>query len=136
MALPKIIGEATIWPPKKDADGVELTFSKSGLAVATFSAGFQKRVKDPNTDQWETKGSINLRVTAFGALAEHVAQNLNPKDRVDLVVRDVENRAYDRQDGTTGYSLEGILESVGLPREKKPNNYSGGFDSPEPNPWG
>lgn len=127
MALPNITGIATIFPTGQSEE-IELRYTPNGVAVSNFTAAFQKSVKDQN-GQWENKGKINVRVTAFGALAEHVASTLNPKDRVPITLRDVELAEFTGRDGSPGKSVQGILDTVGAPIERRDSNgYGNGGD--------
>ena len=132
MALPKIIGEATIWPASRDTKELELRFAASGTAVLNFNASFQQRKQNDSGD-WETTGQVQVRVSAFGTLAEDFVDRRSATQSVPVTIRDVQNRPYEKQDGTTGYSLEGILETFGAPRAKRSG---GNFNSPEPSPFG
>lgn len=52
----------------------ELTFGKSGTAIAKFAVVTSKRVK--NGDNWEDQDTSFWDVTAFGAMAENVCESL------------------------------------------------------------
>lgn len=126
MALPTLSGVATLFAPKRDADGFEAEFTKSGLTMTKVNLAFQKSVKD-EYDQWVPKGKINVRGVAFGPVAEYIVDKLKSKDRVNITVNDVEFQTFQKNDGGEGYSIQGIIQSVGSPiQSRNKDGYSNG----------
>lgn len=121
MALPILSGTATIFPAGK-AERITLEQTKSGTPMAKFNAAFQKAVKD-DYGQWQVKAKINVRVTAFGPLAEYVAHNYNPKDKADLQI-ETELTEFTGDDGTEVKMVSGVLRSAGAPFAPKGQSYA------------
>lgn len=88
----------------------ELKFSPNGVAFAKFSLAVTPRVK--NGDTWEDGETVWYQVVSFRALAESVTETLRKGDRVAVVGR-VQERSFERKDGTTGMVLEIEATEIG-----------------------
>lgn len=106
MPLPRIAEVARLW-----AD-VELRYTAAGKAVATVPLVFSKRIKDRDTGEWRDAGSLFVKGSAWDELGEHAAETFSKGMEV-LVVGELSQREYERNDGSKGTSLEMQVYSIG-----------------------
>ena len=97
----------------------ELKTTTSGVTVARFSIAvnrkFSKAGEQPQTDFFN--------VVAWRSAAEFVARNFK-KGRAILVSGSLQNRSWDKTDGSKGYATEIIAEEVTFV-DKKDGNTTG-----------
>lgn len=60
----------------------ELKFGPNGTAVARFTVVFNSRQLDRDTQEWKDGEPSFYQCTAFGDLAQHIAESLSKGDRV------------------------------------------------------
>lgn len=89
----------------------ELRYTQGGRGVANFTIACNKRIKNPQTEQWEDGPTTYIKVVAWQQLGENAAASLHKGDRV-CVTGTIENREYDKDDGTKGHSLEITADDV------------------------
>lgn len=77
---------------------VELRFITTGKAVATFTIATSDRKKNEQTEQWEDVSPTFFRCTAWGQLAENVAESLGRGDPV-LATGKLSQRDYETREG-------------------------------------
>ncbi len=91
-------------------DNPELRFTPNGAPVANFTLAVTPRVKDG--DGWKDGETSFLRVTAWRALAEHLADSLSKGDRV-LVYGTLRQRSWETPEGERRSTVEVQAEEVG-----------------------
>jgi single-strand DNA-binding protein len=104
MPLPTITG---LWRVGSDPD---LKFSPSGVGVCKFRA-VASSAKKEDDGSWTTTGEIWVTCIAFYELAEHCINTVVKGQQVRLVGQ-IQNREYDKDDGSKGYALEILLDAV------------------------
>ena len=87
----------------------ELKFANSGTAVTKLSLAANRRVK--KGDQWEDETSF-FNVVCFGSLAENVANSITKGVRI-VVTGELEQRSWEKEDGTKGSAVEIKAEDIG-----------------------
>lgn len=128
MPLPPIQG---IWRVGSDP---ELKFSPSGVGVCKFRAVASSAKKEAD-GSWTTTGEIWVTVIAFYELAEHCVNSVTKGQQIRLSGQ-IQNRTYDKDDGTKGYALEILADTVfpvhvkDKPAESGSSSSQGGSD-----PW-
>lgn len=92
----------------------ELRSTSDGQQVATLFLGYNygRKVEGKQPTQW-------VRVALWGKLAEAISPYLLKGKQVDAVIEDVHIRAFDKQDGTQGYNLEGKVLKIELARGQR-----------------
>ena len=70
MALPTVTGKGFLL-----SDGVELQFSKSGMAWARLPLSFRNSRKGPDGN-WTHDKAVTIDATVFGGLAEYLVGQL------------------------------------------------------------
>lgn len=106
MPLPTITATGRL------GDDVELRFTPSGKAVATFSLACNDRRKN-QTGQWEDGDTVWYRVTCWDRLAENAADQLTKGIKVTVTGRH-RLREYEK-DGQRRHSNEITAETVARP---------------------
>lgn len=124
------------------AQDPELRFGQSGKAFCNISIPDQKRRKN-DQGQWEDASATTwFRVTVFDEAAEALAGH-SKGDEVIVTGRLI-TREYQKQDGTTGSSLEVDYAKVAVVPGGRPNTQRqqgqtggwGGAQQPASDPWG
>lgn len=118
----------------------ELRFTPSGKPVANMTVAVSKRTRLPD-GTWENSDSSFFRCTAWGKLAEHVAESLTRGARVIATGR-LEIREYETQQGYRRVSAEVTLDDIGPSllfaphnRTNTPHNNAGAAGwPPQPQP--
>lgn len=132
MALPEInIINGTL------VADVELRFTNSGKAVASFRTASNSRRKNPDTGQWENGDSTFLTVNVWGELGENVAQTFQKGSKV-TVKGALKQREYEK-DGQkrTVFEVEAYEVSAPVSRFKDDGGQSqGGQRPPQGNQFG
>lgn len=77
----------------------ELRFAPSGTAVAAFTVAQTPRTLNRQTNQWDDGETIFMRVTAFGSMAENVAESVKRGTRVIATGRMQMDRWEDKEGG-------------------------------------
>lgn len=94
------------------ARDAEHSVTRSGQDMCRFNIGYTHRRKN-QAGQWEDAGTTWVNVTVFDRQAQDLAHNLRKGTGV-LVTGPVEHRQYEKRDGTTGFSLDVIADSVAI----------------------
>ena len=89
----------------------ELTFGNSGTAIAKFGLAINSRKKDAS-GEWVDGDPQFFDVTAFGELAENVAESIGKGARV-LVAGRLNYSSWETNDGDKRNKVDVIADSVG-----------------------
>lgn len=93
MSLPVVNGRGFLI-----SDGVELKFGKSGNAYARLPLSFKNTRKDQVTGQWVHDKEILIEATAFGFLAEQLAEIVTSRQELaftgEVYVEEYEGKRY------------------------------------------
>ncbi|KAA0021823.1 single-stranded DNA-binding protein [Antrihabitans cavernicola] len=120
MALPTIDGRGFII-----SDEIDFKALASGQLVANFTVAFNKSRKNEQTDEWERTHEIVVRATAWGDLAQFIADNFSSKVDIDLS-GEVYTEKFERRDGSEGSATAMVVRKVGGPVPKRDSNNGGG----------
>ena len=90
----------------------ELRFTPAGKPVANLSIASTPSRYDRNTSQWTDGTTMWMRASAWGDMAENVAESLTRGARVVAVGR-LEIREYETQQGYRRTSAEVTLDDIG-----------------------
>ena len=101
-ALITIIGNLTSDP--------ELKFLSNDVTVVKLSVAVNRKVKGRDGEYTESVSYYN--VGAFGTLAENSADSLHKGNRI-IVTGRMEQRTWDKEDGTKGTAYEIVAEAIG-----------------------
>lgn len=103
-------GEIAVSVVGNITDEPELHFTPAGRAVVSFTvASTERRNKG---GRWEDAGTTFLRVSAWGTLAQNVAESVAKGDRV-LVAGILRQRTYENGDGDKRSVFEVTADEVG-----------------------
>ena len=102
----------------------ELKFAQSGKAVAKARIAENHRGKNQQTGEWEDQGTTWHNVTAFGALAEKLAE-VSKGQRLTVQGRQ-SSRAYEK-DGEQRQWTETIADVFGVVPKRDQQQGSGGY---------
>ena len=131
MALPEInIINGTL------VADVELRFTNSGKAVASFRTASNSRRKNPDTGQWENGDSTFLTVNVWGELGENVATQFQKGSKV-TVKGALKQREYEK-DGQkrTVFEVEAYEVSAPVSRFKDDGGQPRQGSAPQGNQFG
>jgi single-strand DNA-binding protein len=99
----------------KDAD---LAYTEVGLGRSQFSLAVSHGKKNKDTGEWENT-TVWYNCTAWGQLAESVAEKVKKGQKITVVGNKLEARAYvSQQDGTPQVGLNLTLQSVDFVYER------------------
>ena len=101
----------------------EMRYTESGQGVTSFSVAENNRYKKANGEQVEETTWFNCN--AWGRLAEVCNQYLSRGSQVMIVGR-MTARTYDRNDGSTGLSLDVNVEKMQMCGSRAEGQSSGG----------
>lgn len=90
----------------KDPEPVR--FTKGGTAILNFSMATNRSVKDG--DGYKNIGTFH-RVVLYGKVAEYIYKNIQKGTKVYVDGR-LENRSWEKQDGSKAYITEIVAENV------------------------
>lgn len=93
-------------------DDPELRFTPQGAAVATFSVAVNRRVRDPETNEWKDGDASFFRVNVWRQLAENVAESLTRGTRV-VVTGFLKQRSWETPEGERRTVVEIEADEVG-----------------------
>lgn len=99
----KVVGNATRDP--------ELTFSNSGQGIAKFGVAVNTRKQDAGGN-WVDGDTDFFDITAFGTLAENVAETITKGTRVVVHGR-LKHSTWETKDGDKRSKVEVIADEVG-----------------------
>lgn len=89
----------------------ELRFTPQGKPCASLQIAVNKRVKQPD-GSWGDGPTSYYRCTAWGQLADHVAESLTKGTRV-IVQGRIEIREYETRDGQRRTAAEVQIDDIG-----------------------
>jgi single-strand DNA-binding protein len=90
----------------------ELRFTASGQPVCNFTVMTSRRVKDKQTGEWSDTDVTGWRCTAWGGLAENIAESLVRGTAVVVVGR-AQSRTWETKEGDKRTAYEVTAEAVG-----------------------
>lgn len=90
----------------------ELKFGQSGKAYARFTIATDRRELNRETNTWESKDSTFWNCTAFGVLAENVAESLTKGLAVIATGRASQEDWTDKQ-GNKRTSIKVVIDEIG-----------------------
>jgi single-strand DNA-binding protein len=91
----------------------ELRFTPAGVPVASFTVAATPRQFDKAANTWKDGQTVFLRVAAWRALGENVAESLHRGARV-IVTGRLRQSSWTGEDGTTRTAIEVDAEEVGV----------------------
>lgn len=86
--------------------------TQSGVNVASFRLASQLRRYDREQNRWNDAGTNWYTVSAWRQLGKNVAESLSKGDRI-IVTGALRIRAFERQDGSTGTSMDIDATAIG-----------------------
>ena len=116
MSLPTLTGTGRVIAEP------ELRFSAAGNAVARVRLAFNSRKKDPNSGEWVDDATFFVRGTAFGAMAEAIAETLTKGQEIVVTGR-MRTDSWEK-DGEKRSEAALLIDSIG-PNLRKTGNGSG-----------
>lgn len=108
MGLPVLSGEFTV------VADPELKFAQSGQAIARVRLVSNSRKRNEQTNEWENDKTLWMSGTAFGKVAENIAESVTKGSRV-MVIGRLETQEWEAKDGggkRTATAL--IIDKFGL----------------------
>ena len=123
---------------------LELRFTPSGSAIATFGLAVNRRWQNRQTNEWEEAVSF-FDVVCWRELGENVSESITKGTRL-IVTGRLEQRSWDTQDGEKRSKVEIVADEVGpslrwasatVPRNERreadgPRGGGGGGSAPPP----
>jgi len=91
---------------------IEMRYTPSGNAVASFNVAMAHRKYDKETGKWADAGTTWYRVNAWRDLAEHCAESLARGNRV-IVIGSLAARAWEDKDGNKRETWEITADAIG-----------------------
>lgn len=92
-------------------DDPELRFTPSGHAVCNFTVAVNERIRDADGN-WKDGETSYFRCAAWRNIAENCAESLTKGSNV-IIHGTVRTRAYDKNDGTKGISVDVNVDDIG-----------------------
>ena len=89
----------------------EIRFTKGGQAVSNFSVASTPRVYNKDKNEWADGETLWMRVTAWGDMAENVAETLRRGNRV-LVTGRLEQNNWVTEEGEKRSSIQMVADDV------------------------
>lgn len=89
----------------------ELRFSPSGAPILSFGVAVNRRWMNKQTQEWDEQVSF-FNVTAFGQLAENIADSVQKGTRV-IVTGRLEQRSFETKEGEKRSSVEIVVDDIG-----------------------
>jgi len=90
----------------------ELRYTQSGIPVASATVASNARTFDKASGEWKDGEPLFLNFSVWREHGEHVAASLRKGDHV-IVVGSLEQRSYEKKDGTKGTSYEVRVDQIG-----------------------
>lgn len=113
MALPVVSGRGYLI-----SDGVELKFSKSGVAYARLPLSFKNSRKTP--DGWTHDKEILIEGTVFGYLAESLAEMVSSRQELafsgEVYVEEYEGKKYIKANIFSAWPVKEERTPAAVPR--------------------
>ncbi len=108
----------------------ETRTTNTGTVVVNVAVAYNYGRKDADNK----KPSQWVRVAMFGKQAETLAPYLLKGKQVSLVIRDLHIATFQKQDGSTGTSLEGVADFDDFARGQKQDGQAAAPPAPRPPP--
>ena len=108
----------------------ETRVTQGGMTVVQLAVAYNYGRKDADNK----KPSQWVRVAMFGKQAEALAPHLLKGKQVSLVIRDLHIATFQKQDGSTGTSLEGVADFDDFARGPKQDGHAPAAAAPRPAP--
>lgn len=89
---------------------MELRYTNGGQPIATGTLAVSRRFQKDN--EWTEQTSF-IRIAAWGKLGENLAESATKGTRL-IVTGRLEQREYEKKDGTKGSSVEVVADDAGL----------------------
>lgn len=102
----------------------EIRYTPSGTAKASFSLATSEKWKDKTTQEMVEK-TVWHNIIAWGKSAEFIGEYINKGDFL-YVEGKIDNRSWDKDDGTKGYVSEIVARDTITLRSKEPYQGNGG----------
>ncbi|MFC5723511.1 single-stranded DNA-binding protein [Streptomyces gamaensis] len=115
----------------------DLSFTKTGQALAKFTVASTPRTFDKDTGQWRDGNSTFFRCTAWRSLAEHVAESLVKGSRVVLSGR-IRQHDWQTPEGENRSMLAVEVDDIGASLRFTTVQINGkrtNGTTPPDNPW-
>jgi single-strand DNA-binding protein len=90
----------------------EITFGKTGTAIARFSVVTSRRVLDKTSNEWKDEDTSFWNCTAFGALAENIGDSLEKGTAVIVTGRAAQESWEDRTTGAKRTAVKVTADEV------------------------
>ena len=90
----------------------EIRYTKSGVAVASFTIASTPRIFDKASGEYKDGEALFLRGTVWRDVAEHVAKSLTKGMRV-IASGSLRQRSYETRDGENRTSFELDVDEIG-----------------------
>ena len=100
--------EGRIYPRGKDESQIDLRYSAGGTAFSSFTISAWSH-KNKDTDENEY---VSYRCVAFGDLAEHIAESLEPGDTVVGFGR-LQSNNWEDDEGKKRYDTQLLIDQLG-----------------------
>ena len=98
-----------IYPKGRDDKHLELRFSAGGTAFISFNLSCWSHKDKDNDDK---NVYVSYSCVAFGDLAEHIAESLEPGDSVLAFAR-IQANNWEDDDGNKRYDTQAIVDELG-----------------------
>ncbi len=89
-----------------------LTYTQSGLAVASFTVASTPRAFDRQSNEWKDGDALFMRCSVWREFAEHVAGSLTKGMRVVATGR-LKQRSYQDREGNNRTAIELEVDEIG-----------------------
>jgi single-strand DNA-binding protein len=141
-------GETTLTLVGNTTADVELRFTQSGAAVASFTVASTPRSFDKASGEWKDGEALFMRVSAWRQLAENCAESITRGSRVVVTGR-LRQRSFETKEGEkrtvveleadeVGVSLKHATAKVKKAERSGGSGFGGGSkpSAPAEDPWG
>jgi single-strand DNA-binding protein len=91
----------------------ELRFGPSGTAIARFTVAVNHRYLDKASNEWKDSEPAFYRCSAFGQLAENLAESFEKGDRVIVLGRQEYRTWADKDSGEKRGAFQVVADEVG-----------------------
>ena len=105
-------GETTVTVIGNITNDLDLRYTPSGSAVASFTVASTPRVMDRQTGKWRDGEPLFLRCSAWRSLAENAAECLTRGARVVVTGR-LKQRSYETKEGEKRTVVELDVDEIG-----------------------
>jgi single-strand DNA-binding protein len=123
---------------------LELRYTPSGHAIASFTVASTPRTFDKNTNAWKDQETLFMRCSVWRNQAESAAESLTRGTRVVVIGR-LKQRSYETREGEKKTVIEVDVEEVAaslknatvkVSRAERGSSGGGASGTPVDDPWG